>query len=174
MAAGLVSFALGTDTAGSGRVPAAFNNLVGLKPTLRPAQHARRGARLPLARLRFDFRANRRVTRRRCCASRAASMLTIPTRAARRRSPKITPTSFAGCRFGVPRHEQLEFFGNADAAQLFEAQSGDWRARARRGRGGLHAIFCKRAPALRGSLGGGTVCRDSRLHRKASRSRCIR
>jgi len=33
VAHGLVSFALGTDTAGSGRVPAAFNNLVGLKPT---------------------------------------------------------------------------------------------------------------------------------------------
>jgi allophanate hydrolase len=33
VAAGLVSFALGTDTAGSGRVPAAFNSLVGLKPT---------------------------------------------------------------------------------------------------------------------------------------------
>jgi allophanate hydrolase len=32
-AAGLVAFALGTDTAGSGRVPAAFNHLVGLKPT---------------------------------------------------------------------------------------------------------------------------------------------
>lgn len=31
--AGLASFALGTDTAGSGRVPAAFNNLVGIKPT---------------------------------------------------------------------------------------------------------------------------------------------
>jgi allophanate hydrolase len=31
--AGMVSFALGTDTAGSGRVPAAFNNIVGLKPT---------------------------------------------------------------------------------------------------------------------------------------------
>jgi allophanate hydrolase len=33
VAAGLCSFALGTDTAGSGRVPAAFNNLVGIKPT---------------------------------------------------------------------------------------------------------------------------------------------
>lgn len=33
VALGLVSFALGTDTAGSGRVPAGFNNLVGLKPT---------------------------------------------------------------------------------------------------------------------------------------------
>lgn len=31
--AGMASFALGTDTAGSGRVPAAFNNLVGIKPT---------------------------------------------------------------------------------------------------------------------------------------------
>jgi allophanate hydrolase len=33
VAEGLASFSLGTDTAGSGRVPAAFNNIVGLKPT---------------------------------------------------------------------------------------------------------------------------------------------
>ena len=32
-ASGVVTFALGTDTAGSGRVPACFNNLVGLKPS---------------------------------------------------------------------------------------------------------------------------------------------
>jgi allophanate hydrolase len=34
VARGIVSFALGTDTAGSGRVPAALNNLVGLKPSV--------------------------------------------------------------------------------------------------------------------------------------------
>ena len=33
VAAGLVSFSLGTDTAGSGRVPASANNIVGLKPS---------------------------------------------------------------------------------------------------------------------------------------------
>src|SRR5438105_5796632 len=39
-AAGLVSFALGTDTAGSGHVPAAFNGIVGAKadPGLEPAR----------------------------------------------------------------------------------------------------------------------------------------
>jgi len=33
VALGLASFSLGTDTAGSGRVPAAFNNLIGVKPS---------------------------------------------------------------------------------------------------------------------------------------------
>ena len=34
VAAGICDFALGTDTAGSGRVPAMFGNIVGLKPTV--------------------------------------------------------------------------------------------------------------------------------------------
>ncbi|WP_028228774.1 allophanate hydrolase [Paraburkholderia ferrariae] len=41
VAAGFVAFSLGTDTAGSGRVPAGFNELVGLKPT--PGLVSKRG-----------------------------------------------------------------------------------------------------------------------------------
>jgi len=40
VAAGLVPFALGTDTAGSGRVPAALGNIVGLKPSLGAVSNA--------------------------------------------------------------------------------------------------------------------------------------
>ena len=59
--AGLVSFALGTDTAGSGRVPAAFNSIVGLQADARPG--LRRAASCPpcrIARLRLGVRADRR------------------------------------------------------------------------------------------------------------------
>jgi allophanate hydrolase len=118
VAAGLASFSLGTDTAGSGRVPAAFNNLVGLKPTR--GLLSVRGV-VPAC-LSLD------------CVSIFA--LTAPDAAAvlrcargydaadpfsrREAGPaRALPRSFAGCRFGVPRADQLEFFGNDDAQRLF-------------------------------------------------------
>ena len=121
VAAGLASFALGTDTAGSGRVPAAFNNLVGHKPTC--GLLSTRGV-VPACRS-LDCISIFALT-----AGDAAQVL----RAARgfdpadpysRREPAVvrprTPGSFAGCRIGVPPASQLEFFGNADAARLFAA-----------------------------------------------------
>ena len=58
VAAGLVDFALGTDTAGSGRVPAAFNNLVGFKPDSRELVSRRSCSCLPHSRLHNRARPN--------------------------------------------------------------------------------------------------------------------
>lgn len=49
VAQGIVTFALGTDTAGSGRIPAGLNNIVGLKPSL--GLLSTKGVILPAARL---------------------------------------------------------------------------------------------------------------------------
>ena len=117
VAAGVVSFALGTDTAGSGRIPAAFNNLVGLKPTC--GLLSTRGV-IPACRS-LDCVSIFALT-----ASDAAAVLDVAAKFdagdpfARRETPARTPASLAGCRVGVPRSSQLEFFGNRDAQKLFE------------------------------------------------------
>jgi allophanate hydrolase len=120
VAAGLVSFALGTDTAGSGRVPAAFNNVVGLKPTR--GLVSTRGT-VPACRS-LDCLSIFALT-----MSDAATVLQAMTGfdAAdpfARHAPPLAgaaPREIAGCRFGVPRASQLEFFGNSDGEQLFAA-----------------------------------------------------
>ena len=113
VAAGLVSFALGTDTAGSGRVPAGYTNTVGLKPT--------RG----LISAAGVFPACRTLD----CVSifaltvdDASGVLSIcegvdPADAySRARAPAPQADSL---RYGVPRPDQLEFFGNGEYAQLY-------------------------------------------------------
>jgi allophanate hydrolase len=119
VAAGLVSFALGTDTAGSGRVPAAFNNIVGLKPTR--GLVSTRGV-LPACRS-LDCVSVFALT-----AGDAQAVLDVAAGfdsadpfSRRAAAPRAIPASFAGCRIGVPRAEQLEFFGNRDAERLFRA-----------------------------------------------------
>ncbi len=120
LAAGLVSFALGTDTAGSGRVPAAFNNLVGLKPT--------RG----LVSTRGVVPACRSLD----CVSLLA--LTVPdsldvlrvlarydeldpfARPAPSNAQLTLRPSPPYFRFAVPSPDQLEFFGDEHAQRLFE------------------------------------------------------
>lgn len=113
VAAGLCSFSLGTDTAGSGRVPAAFNNLVGLKPT--------RGV--------LSTRGVVPACRSLDCVSIFARTVGEAQRvfaAAREFDPgdpfsrrwKAEP--LLGRRIGVPRSEQLDFCGDEEMRTLHE------------------------------------------------------
>lgn len=117
VAAGLVSFALGTDTAGSGRVPAAFNHLIGLKPT--KGRWSTRGV-VPACRS-LDC-----VT---VLASSATDAARVDDVAAgfdaadpySRREPAAGLMFGAAFRVGVPRPDQLEWFGDHQSKRLFEA-----------------------------------------------------
>jgi allophanate hydrolase len=112
VAMGFASFALGTDTAGSGRVPAAFNNIVGLKPSL---------GRLSTAGVVPACRSLDCVSIFTLTADDAARVLQVAEgfdpADAYSRAPQ--DRSIGGLRFGVPRQEQLQFFGDAEYARLF-------------------------------------------------------
>ncbi|SEO73513.1 allophanate hydrolase [Aquisalimonas asiatica] len=117
---GHVAFSLGTDTAGSGRVPAAFNNVVGVKPTR--GLLSARGV-VPACRTLDTvsiFSATAADAQR---VLEVASVFDPHDAFARADSVpslghgRILTGRF---RFGVPREEQLEFFGNADARRLFQ------------------------------------------------------
>ena len=112
VAKGLASFALGTDTAGSGRVPAAFNNLVGIKPTR--GLVSTRGV-VPACRtldcvsvFALDLADARAVVG-------VAAGFDREDPFARAAAPG--PAARERFRFGVPA--RLEFFGDAEAARLF-------------------------------------------------------
>ena len=113
VAAGLVSFSLGTDTAGSGRVPAAFNNLVGLKPTrgLLSARGVVPACRSLDCVSIFGLTAADTAAVLRCARGFDAG---DPFSRREAPPPRALPRSFAGLRFGVPRDEQLQFFGNSE------------------------------------------------------------
>jgi allophanate hydrolase len=114
VATGLASFSLGTDTAGSGRIPAAFNNLVGLKPTL--GRLSTRGV-VPACRS-LDCVSIFALT-----AQDATSVLEAAEGfdAEDPFSRKPSNAALGGLRVGVPRREQLAFFGDTEYARLFDA-----------------------------------------------------
>jgi len=115
VAAGWASFALGTDTAGSGRVPAAFNNIVGLKPT----KGLLSGIGLLPACRSLDC-----ISIFAGCVDDAEAVLRIaatpdPADAFSRAAPAETPTIPADFRFGVPELD-LDFCGDAGFAALYQ------------------------------------------------------
>lgn len=114
-ALGLVSFALGTDTAGSGRVPAAFNNLVGLKPTL---------GRLSVRGVVPACQSLDCVSIFARSAEQAQTVLSIASASDSadpwQRPQPIGRRPIAGeFLFGVPLDHQLDFDGNNGARALF-------------------------------------------------------
>jgi allophanate hydrolase len=123
VAAGLCSFSLGTDTAGSGRIPAAFNNLVGLKPTR--GLLSTRGL-VPACRT-LDCLS---IFTRTIGDSAEILALTAAYDAhdpySRRAQPPLVDAPWPP-RIGVPRADQTQFFGNQDAARLFSAAIERWQ-----------------------------------------------
>ena len=117
VAAGLVSFALGTDTAGSGRVPAAFNNIIGWKPTrgristqgLVPACQSLDCISV-FALTCGDVREVMAITSQYNASDPYSRMM--------KKSPLRFPEAF---RFGVPAEEDWKFFGDREARELYRA-----------------------------------------------------
>lgn len=122
VAEGLVSFSLGTDTAGSGRVPASLNNIVGLKPT--------RGV--------LSCSGVVPACKSLDCVSIFATNIhdadavfnvasSFDSRDAYARKNIYSNGKHYGLdspktlRIGVPKAEQLAFFGNEEAEKLFSS-----------------------------------------------------
>jgi allophanate hydrolase len=104
VAAGLVSFALGSDTAGSGRVPAGFNNIVGLKPT--PGLLSTEGV-VPACKS-LDCVSVFALS----CAD-ADAVLKVAA------EPQATAATGKAFRFGMLRHADAEFCGDDAYAALY-------------------------------------------------------
>jgi len=118
VATGLVSFSIGTDTGGSGRVPAGFNNIVGLKPTK---------GRLSTV---HTVEACKTLDCLSVFALTAEDTQTVfdIAQSFDPRHPFSRPASepLLKCyqpsqafRFGVPRGSQREFFGNIEVEKLY-------------------------------------------------------
>ena len=124
VALGIAAFSLGTDTAGSGRVPAAFHGLIGLKPTkgvlstqgVVPACRSLDCVSI-FAHTADDaqqvFDAARGVVEG-DPYGREWMPLAAPAAPA-------GPASLHGVRFGVPRAAQCEFFGDDGYRRAFDA-----------------------------------------------------
>jgi allophanate hydrolase len=121
LATGLVSFALGTDTAGSGRIPAAFNNLVGLKPTR--GLLSTRGV-VPACRS-LDCVSVFALTAQDASAVFDVAAFFDPDDPLARAPDDTAAVGFGSrFRFGLPRRADLEFFGDTEAPALLGAAIG--------------------------------------------------
>ncbi len=125
---GLVSFALGTDTAGSGRVPAAMNNIVGLKPTL--GVLSSRGV-VPACRS-LDTISIFALNPEDCGTVFDQAVGFDDGDPYSRPNPfsnskRVRGVATGGLRLGVPPADALEFFGDTQLQKLFANTLDHWR-----------------------------------------------
>jgi allophanate hydrolase len=119
VAAGHVSFALGTDTAGSGRVPAGFNNIVGLKPSR--GALSTRGV-VPACRSLDCVSVFALNVADACAVANAAKQWDMLDGFSRRDAQgfDFAPVPARRWRIGVPPVSQLTFFGDEEARGAFD------------------------------------------------------
>ena len=116
VAAGLASFSLGTDTAGSGRVPAMFNNLVGIKPT--PGLFSTTGL-VPACRSLDCISVFAACVGDGLAIRRIAEGFDASDPFSRKAVPHPLPS--AGLRFGVLTPAEREFHGDREREALYDA-----------------------------------------------------
>ncbi len=118
VAAGIVDFALGTDTAGSGRIPAGMNGIVGLKPTLGLLSAT---GMVPACRT-LDTISVFAKSVELALAVTAAAAAYDPADAYSRRLPIPAASGMpTALRVGVPGPAHRHFFGDTAAEAAFEA-----------------------------------------------------
>src|ERR1700722_4375371 len=114
--AGLIPFSLGTDTAGSGRVPAALNGIVGIKPSLGALSAS---GMVPACRT-LDTISIFALDVADAFKVFEAAAAFDPADAWSRPFPAPARSGWPkGLRLGVPRRDQLEFFGDKEAEAAF-------------------------------------------------------
>ena len=113
VAAGLVPFALGTDTAGSGRVPAAFQHLIGFKPT--KGRWSNRGL-VPACRTLDCITAFTETTD----DARLVDSVIAGFDAADPYSRPLIDQPLARRTIGVPRRDQRVWFGDGESEFLYD------------------------------------------------------
>ena len=114
--AGLVPFSLGTDTAGSGRVPAAMNGIVGLKPSLGALSASGVVAACRTLDTISIFALN--VADAFKVFEVAAAFDPADAWSQPVPAPELSGWP-GGVRLGVPRRDQLEFFSDHEAEAAF-------------------------------------------------------
>ncbi len=124
VAAGVVSFALGSDTAGSGRVPAAFNDLVGLKPTR--GRWSTSGL-FPACRSLDVVSAFAADARDAALVDESLAAFDASDPYARQ-APGPRSGWPKGLRLGLARAGQLQFLGDGQSEKLFDAAIARLRA----------------------------------------------